>query len=198
MITIGLTGGIGSGKSVVASLLELYGMSVYIADEESKRLLTSSPLIRERLTTLLGSSVYNADGLNRRMMASLIFNDAKLLEQVNAVIHPEIARHFKAWMSRQTTNFVVLESAILFESGFNHFVDICILVYAPLELRIKRVMARDKITEKEVLQRMRHQIPDEEKKVLSDYVIYNDDMHALVPQIEREFISITNYERSLK
>ena len=185
MITIGLTGGIGSGKSVISSLLELYDMSVYIADEESKRLLTSSPLIRERLTSLLGSSVYDTGGLNRRMMASLIFNDAKLLEQVNAVIHPEVASHFKAWVSRQTTNFVVLESAILFESGFNHFVDICILVYAPLELRIKRVMARDKITEKEVLQRMRHQIPDEEKKVLSDYVIYNDDMHALVPQIDK-------------
>ena len=189
MITIGLTGGIGSGKSVVASLLELYGMSVYIADEESKRLLTSSPLIRERLTTLLGSSIYDDNGLNRRLMASLIFNDAKLLEQVNAVIHPEVARHFKAWMSRQTTNFVVLESAILFESGFNRLIDICMLVYAPHELRIKRVMARDKITETEVLQRMQHQIPDEEKRILSDYVIHNDDRHALVPQIEKALLN---------
>ena len=186
MITIGLTGGIGSGKSVVASLFETYGMSVYIADTESKRLLNSSPLIREQLTALLGSSIYDdAGGLNRRLMASLIFNDAKLLEQVNAVIHPEVARHFKAWTSRQTTNFVVLESAILFESGLNHFVDRCMLVYAPRELRIKRVMARDKITEREVLQRMQHQIPDEEKSVLADYVIHNDDMHALIPQIEK-------------
>ena len=187
MITIGLTGGIGSGKSVVASLLELYGMSVYIADEESKRLLTSSPLIHKRLTTLLGSSIYDADGLNRSLMASLIFNDAKLLEQVNAVIHPEVARHFKAWAIRQTTNFVVLESAILFESGFNHLTDICLLVYAPRELRIKRVMARDGITEPEVLQRMQHQIPDKEKRILSDYVIHNDDIHAVIPQIERWF-----------
>ena len=189
MITIGLTGGIGSGKSVVASLLELYGMSVYIADEESKRLLTSSPLIRKRLTTLLGSSIYDDSGLNRRIMASLIFNNTKLLEQVNAVIHPEVASHFKAWVSRQTTNFVVLESAILFESGFNHLVDICMLVYAPHELRIKRVMTRDKITETEVLQRMQHQIPDEEKKNLSDYVICNDDRHALVPQIEKALLN---------
>jgi len=187
MITIGLTGGIGSGKSVVASLLELYGMSVYIADKESKRLLTFSPLIRKRLTALLGSSIYDAGGLNRSLMASLIFKDNKLLEQVNAVIHPEVARHFKAWASRQTTNFVVLESAILFESGFNHLTDISLLVYAPRELRIKRVMARDGITEPEVLQRMQHQIPDKEKRILSDYVIHNDDIHAVIPQIERWF-----------
>jgi len=185
MTTIGLTGGIGSGKSVVASLLGLYGISVYIADEESKRLMSTSPLIREQLTALMGHSIYNANGLNRRVMASLIFNDAKLLEQVNAVIHPEVARHFKAWASRQTTNFVVLESAILFESGFNHLVDICMLVYAPRELRIKRVMTRDKLTEAEVLQRMQHQIPDEEKQTRADYMIYNDDIHALIPQIER-------------
>ena len=187
MITIGLTGGIGSGKSVVASLLELYGMSVYIADKESKRLLTFSPLIRKRLTALLGSSIYDAGGLNRSLMASLIFKDNKLLEQVNAVIHPEVARHFKAWASRQTTNFVVLESAILFESGFNHLTDICLLVYAPRELRIKRVMERNKITEQEVLQRMQHQIPDEEKRILADYVIHNDDIHAVIPQVERWF-----------
>ena len=185
MITIGLTGGIGSGKSVVASLLELYGMPVYIADEESKRLLTSSSLIRERLTTFLGNSIYDADRLNRRLMATLIFNDAKLLEQVNAVIHPEVEGHFRAWASRQTTNFVVLESAILFESGFNHLVDICMLVYASRELRIKRIMERDKIAETEVLQRMQHQIPDEDKRIRADHVIYNDDMHALIPQIEK-------------
>jgi dephospho-CoA kinase len=189
MITIGLTGGIGSGKSVVASLLELYGMSVYIADEESKRLLNSSPVIREQLTALLGSAIYDADGLNRRLMASLIFYDAKLLEQVNAVIHPAVALHFKEWMSRQTAKFVVLESAILFESGFNHLIDICLLVYAPRELRIKRAMARDRITETEVLQRMQHQIPDEEKKMRADYVIYNDNIRALIPQIEK----ITKY-----
>ena len=187
MITIGLTGGIGSGKSIVASLLELYGMPVYVADEESKRLLTSSSLIRERLTTLLGSSIYDADGLNRPLMASLIFNDAKLLEQVNAVIHPEVAGHFRAWAGRQTTNFTVLESAILFESGFNHLVDTCLLVYAPSKLRIKRVMERDGITEQEVWQRMQHQIPDEEKRIRADHVIHNDDIHALIPQIEKWF-----------
>ena len=187
MITIGLTGGIGSGKSVVASLLETYGMSIYIADKESKQLLNASPSIRAQLTALLGDSIYDAGGLNRRLMASLIFNDAKLLAQVNAIIHPQVAHHFKQWLSRQTSTFAVLESAILFESGFSDLVDICMLVYAPRELCIKRVMSRDGITETEVLKRMQHQISDEEKKILSDHVIYNDDIHALIPQIERWF-----------
>ena len=197
MITIGLTGGIGSGKSVVTSLLEVYGMSVYIADEESKRLLATSPLIRERLTALLGKSVYDNKGLNRRLMASLIFSDAKLLEQANAIIHPEVALHFRSWASRQTTNFVVLESSILFESGFNQLVDISMLVYAPHELRIKRVMARDKITEKEILQRMQHQISEEEKRIRSDYVIHNDDQQPLIPQIEKwiTFKQFLTYEK---
>jgi dephospho-CoA kinase len=208
MITIGLTGGIGSGKSVVASLLEVYGMPVYTADEESKRLLGSlnpninpnpnkvlnpvrvetvhrHSLIREQLTALLGDSIFDADGLNRRLMASLIFNDAKLLEQVNAIIHPEVGRHFRSWVERQTTKYAVLETAILFESNFDRYVDCCLMVYAPHELRIKRVMARDGITEAEVLQRMQHQLPDEEKKERADYVIYNDDKQPLIPQIEK-------------
>ena len=185
MITIGLTGGIGSGKSVVASLLEVYGMQVYSADEESKRLLVASPLLRQQLTALLGDAVYDAGGLNRRLMASLIFNDAKLLEQVNAIIHPAVCRHFRLWAGRQTTKYAILESAILFESNFDRYVDFCLTVYSPHELRIKRVMARDQITETEVLQRMQHQLPDEEKMKRAGYVIYNDEKQPLIPQIEQ-------------
>ena len=186
MTTIGLTGGIGSGKSTVASLLEIYGIPVYTADEESKRLLDSSPLIREQLTVILGDSVYGADGLlNRRLMASLIFNDAKLLKQVNDIVHPEVGRHFQSWIGRQTIKYAVLESAILFESNFDRYVDFCLMVYAPSELRIRRVMARDQITEAEVLQRIQHQLPDEEKMKRSDYVIYNDEKQPLIPQIEK-------------
>ena len=209
MITIGLTGGIGSGKSVVASLLEVYGIPVYVADEESKRLLdapnpnrVSNPvrvedqpvpnpirvetsLLHERLTALLGDAIYGPDGLNRRLMASLIFNDARLLEQVNAIIHPEVALHFQSWAERQSTKYVVLESAILFESNFNHWVDSCVMVYAPRELRIHRVMERDRVTEAEVWLRMQHQIPDEEKMEHADYVIYNDEQQALIPQVEK-------------
>ena len=206
MTTIGLTGGIGSGKSTVASLFELYGIPVYYADEESKRLLetlhpnrVANPvtvktrggtahqysLLHERLTALLGDSIFGPDGLNRRLIASLIFNDAKLLEQVNAVVHPEVARHFRSWVERQTAKYAVLESAILFESNFDQHINICIMVYAPSELRIRRVMKRDRITEAEVYQRMQHQLPDEEKIKRADYVIYNDDIQPLIPQIEK-------------
>jgi dephospho-CoA kinase len=185
MITIGLTGGIGSGKSVVASLLEVYGMAVYSADKESKKLLVSSPLVREQLIALLGNSIYDSNGLNRRLMASLIFNDSNLLEQVNTIIHPAVGRHFESWLERQTTKYAVLESAILFESGFDRYVDCCLMVYAPCELRVKRVITRDGITEAEVWQRMQHQLPDEEKKERADYVIYNDEKQPLIPLVER-------------
>ncbi|MDR2234436.1 MAG: dephospho-CoA kinase [Tannerella sp.] len=185
MTTIGLTGGIGSGKSVVASLLELYGIPVYKADDESKHLLNSSPQIREQLMALLGRDVYDDAGVNRRKMAALIFNDTKLLEQANAIIHPQVNRHFRSWAESRTTEFVVLESAILFESNFNRLVNICLLVYAPQDLRIRRVMARDGITEAEVLQRIQHQMPDEEKMKYADYVIVNDDINPLIPQVEK-------------
>ena len=185
MITIGLTGGIGSGKSTVASLLELYGIPVYTADEESKHLLVSSPSIREKLSALLGNSIYDADGLNRRRMASLIFNDTNLLQQVNAIIHPEVARHFRSWVERQTTQYAVLESAILYESHFDQQVDCCLMVYAPRELRMKRIMKRDYATETEIQQRMQHQLPDEEKRKRADYVIYNDEKQPLIPQVEK-------------
>jgi len=216
MITIGLTGGIGSGKSTVASLLEVYGMAVYSADEESKRLLemhNSNPnrvlnpvrvedahrhsLIRKQLTALLGDSIYDSNGLNRKLMASLIFNDSSLLEQVNAIIHPEVGRHFQSWVEQQTTKYAVLESAILFESKFDRYVDFCLTVYASHELRIQRVMMRDGITEAEVGQRMQHQMPEEEKMKSVDFVIYNDEKQPLIPQIER-FISTDIREITIK
>jgi dephospho-CoA kinase len=184
MTTLGITGGIGSGKSIVVSLLETYDIPVYIADEESKRLLAASPSIRERLTALLGQSVYDSNGLNHRLMASLIFNDPALLARVNALIHPEVAQHFQSWVQRQSAQYAALESAILFESGFDRNVDVRVMVYAPPELRMQRVMARDRITKKEVLCRMDNQLSDEIKKELSDYIIFNDEKQALIPQIE--------------
>ncbi|MDR1675645.1 MAG: dephospho-CoA kinase [Tannerella sp.] len=189
--TIGITGGLGSGKSLVVSLLETYDMPSYVADRESKRLTATLPAIRERLTGLLGEEIYDANGLNRRRMASLIFRDPSLLAQVQAIIHPEVARHFREWVSRQTAPYAVLESAILFESGFDRLVDWRVTVYAPGALRLQRVMARDGLTEADVLRRMENQWPDEVKKAKSDYVILNDGRQALIPQTERfvEFIA---------
>ena len=168
MIKIGITGGIGSGKSVVASLLALSGIPVYIADEESKWLTNNSPVIREKLTALFGPEIYTNEGLNKKLLASHIFNNPEQLQQVNQIIHPEVNRHFSAWVERQTSPLCAIESAILFESGFYKVVDISLMVYAPRE---------------EIERRINSQMSDEEKKDRSDYVIYNDNRQALIPQV---------------
>ena len=186
MTTIGITGGMGSGKSIVAALLTVYGIPVYDADSESKRLLLTSPTIRRGLTDLLGADIYSPDGttLRRTRMASLIFADPNLLARVNAIIHPEVGRDFDAWRARLTTSVCAMESAILFESGFDRRADLRLMVYAPEAIRLQRVMARDNATEAAARQRMQRQWPDERKIALSDAVITNDGRAALIPQVE--------------
>ena len=186
MITIGITGGMGSGKSIVAALLKVYGIPVYDADSESKRLLLTSSTIRRGLTDLLGADIYSPDGttLRRARMASLIFADPNLLARVNAIIHPEVGRDFDAWRARLTTSVCARESAILFESGFDRRADLRLMVYAPEAIRLQRVMARDNATEAAARQRMQRQWPDGRKIALSDAVITNDGRAALIPQVE--------------
>lgn len=186
MTTIGITGGMGSGKSIVAALLKVYGIPVYDADSESKRLLLTSPTIRRGLIDLLGADIYSPDGttLRRARMASLIFADPNLLARVNAIIHPEVGRDFDAWRARLTTSVCAMESAILFESGFDRRADLRLMVYAPEAIRLQRVMARDNATEAAARQRMQRQWPDERKIALSDAVITNDGRAALIPQVE--------------
>lgn len=183
MIKIGITGGIGSGKSMVAALLEVWGIPVYIADTESKHLTATSPIIREKLIALFGKELYTTDGLDKRRLASHIFGDPERLGQVNAIIHPEVNRHFIAWVERQNTPVCAIESAILFESGFNRVVDTTLMVYAPMEVRIRRVLERDAVSREEIIRRIESQLPDEVKMEKSDYVIFNDDKQALLPQI---------------
>lgn len=192
MIKIGITGGIGSGKSVVASLLNLHGIPVYVADTESKLLTDTSPVIKEKLTALLGEDLYTEKGLNRKLLASHIFGNPEYLRQVNAIIHPEVDRHFTAWAQSQKNTICAIESAILFESGFNKLVDKSLMVYAPLPLRIERAVARDNACREEIIRRIDSQLPDETKRDRSDYVIFNDDKQALLPQVERFLISIQN------
>lgn len=190
MIKIGITGGIGSGKSVVSELFGVYGIPVYIADEESKQLITRSPVIRNRLISLLGQEAYTGNELNRKYMAACIFTDPHLLEQVNAIIHPEVKQHYLAWVETQAAWCTALESAILFESGFDSAVDVKLMVYAPEELRIQRAMKRENTSREEVMRRVEKQLDDETKKLRSDYVIYNDGQQALVPQVEQFLRSI--------
>ncbi|GHT38286.1 dephospho-CoA kinase [Bacteroidia bacterium] len=191
MPKIGITGGIGSGKSVVSSLLHVMGVPVYIADDESKRLANTSPVIRAKLVNLLGENIYSGGSLNKQLLASLIFNNRELLHQVNAIIHPEVNKHFLQWASNGPS-LCAIETAILFESGFDRAVDVSILVYAPLELRLRRVMSRDGSDRESIISRINNQMPDDEKKMYAHYIIYNDGKQALIPQLAEILRAINN------
>lgn len=183
MIKVGITGGIGSGKSVVAALLSVMGVPVYIADKESKRLTSTSPEIRKKLLSLFGETVFSGSQLNKQVLAALIFSDKKNLEEVNRIIHPVVLQDFLHWTEQQTTPFVAMESAILFESGFNTFVDVILTVTAPIDVRIDRIQQRDGLTKEQILQRLANQWPEEEKLKRSDFVLCNDNEQALIPQV---------------
>jgi dephospho-CoA kinase len=185
MIKIGITGGIGSGKSVVSSLLAMDGIPVYEADAESKRLADTSPLIRKKLIAMYGDEIYANDRLDRQRLASHIFSGEEALTAVNRIIHPVVNRDFRAWTRRQEGRACAVESAILLESGFDRMVDIILLVYAPVELRLTRAMKRDGATEAGIMKRMNRQMPDELKRKQADFIIINDDSQALIPQIDR-------------
>lgn len=190
MIKLGITGGIGSGKSVVGELLSLYGVPVFIADTEAKILTNTSTEIRTELIKLFGDDLYTETGLDKKKLASYIFNNQKLLQTVNRIIHPEVGRSFRAWVDRQKGGICAIESAILFESGFDALVDKTLSVYAPEEIRIRRVAGRDRISEETIRQRMKNQISEEIKKERSDFVIYNDDHTALIPQVHTVLSSL--------
>lgn len=184
MIRIGITGGIGSGKSVVSELFRLSGIPVFIADDESKQLLDSSMTIRESLTSLFGRDIYFDGFLDRRLLASKIFGNEELLKKVNGIVHPVVRQKFFDWVDcqKQVSEYCGIESAILYEAHFENTVDCVLMVYAPIELRIKRTVVRDKTSSESVARRIVSQMSDEEKRARADYVIMNDDVHSLISQ----------------
>ena len=187
MVKIGITGGIGSGKSYVSRLLtEHYGIPVYNTDSEAKRLMLSDEGIRRRLTALLGKEVYKSDGtLNKPLLANYLFADSCHAGQINAIVHPQVKADFLKWADWQTgCEIVALESAILFESGFDNIVDKVVMVYAPVELRIRRVMLRDSTTEEKIRQRIVAQMDDKAKQDRSDFIIFNDGSRPLNLQLD--------------
>lgn len=189
MIQVGITGGIGSGKSTISEIFSLCGVPVYIADKESKKLTNSSPIIREKLIKNFGDTIYANGVLNKSLLASYIFGDKNNLELVNSIIHPEVEKDYLNWVvNNKKYNIVAKEAAILFESGFQKFVDKVIMVYTPLEMRIERTMKRDGISREKVLERINNQMSDEKKIKLSDFVIVNDGTESLIGQV----ISILN------
>jgi len=183
-IKIGITGGIGSGKSVVSKLLQLMGVPVYIADVESKRFTETDPDIRAALISLLGDEVYQDGKLNRPLLASYIFGNKDNLTMVNGIIHPRIKDDFRRWaQSHSSYPIVGIEAAILIEAGFTEDVDQVVLVYAPQEIRLRRAVSRDACAVEQIQQRMRNQMPDEDKMAFAHHIIYNDDKQALIPQL---------------
>lgn len=185
MVRIGLTGGIGCGKSYVARLLEKRGIPVYDSDSEAKRLSDSSVDIRNRLIALTGMGNLYADGmLDRKMLASYLFASKENARAVENIIHPVVKADFINWAANQTASISAIESAILFESGFTDVVDYIVVVDAPMELRIDRCVNRDSTTKERVLERIAAQMSQEEKCALADFVIFNDNVSDLEQQID--------------
>jgi len=184
-IKIGLTGGIGSGKSVVSHLLKTMGIPVYIADDESKRITSTDTLIKQQLINLLGEEVYINGVLNKNLLAAYIFSDAEHAKIVNEIIHPRVKEDFVKWVAKNSKYPVVaIESAILIEAGFTDEVDIVAMVYAPMDLRLQRLALRDSSSSKEqILKRIQSQMDDEKKKALADFVIVNDEQIPMIPQV---------------
>jgi dephospho-CoA kinase len=184
-IKIGITGGIGSGKSVASRLFELMGVPVYISDKESKRLTVFDPFIRKKLMALFGEEVYKNGELNKPLLASFLFENPHKTKTINNIIHPRVREDFQRWVAEHSGYpTLAIESAILIESGFTQEVDVILLVYAPEELRLERVMKRDFSSRELIVKRIRSQMCDEEKMKLADYIIINDDKTPLIPQVE--------------
>ncbi|MDD4777565.1 MAG: dephospho-CoA kinase [Fermentimonas sp.] len=192
MIKIGITGGIGSGKSVVSEIFRLYDIPIFDADKEAKRLNDTSPKIRKQLIYHFGSDIYDNDRLNRRKFADLIFSNEQNVKIANSIIHPEVADCFVEWCNNYKERpFVIIDAALLIEAGFNQFVDKVITVYAPEDIRIERVMKRDHISREQVEARMNNQMSEEEKIRLSDFVIYNDNSRSLIKQVSKVISDLT-------
>jgi dephospho-CoA kinase len=194
MKKIGITGGIGSGKSYVSRIIKSMGFPVYHSDESAKLLMESNPLIKEGLLLLFGASIYEKGELNKKKLAELIFESPELREKVNALVHPIVRADFAQWATNQSQEIVFNEAAILFETGANANFDATILVIAPEAIRIDRVMKRENCSRELVLKRIQSQWSDEQKSSLATYQIINDSVSPLLIQVEKvlEKISALN------
>lgn len=179
---IGLTGGIGSGKSTIAAYFASLGVPVYIADDEAKKIFYT-PQVASEIMQAFGDIAFTDGMPDRKKIAQIVFNDPEKLEKLNSIIHPKVSTHFKDWMhNNSAAKFVIKEAAILFESGSYKDCDEIILVTAPVESRVLRVMKRDNVTRDQVLERMRNQWNDDRKAVLSNYIINNTELDSAKSQ----------------
>ncbi|MGB5203755.1 dephospho-CoA kinase [Eudoraea sp.] len=191
MNIIGLTGGIGSGKTTVAKMFKELGVPVYNSDLRAKKLMNNSKEIKTAVINLLGKDSYVLDSLNKKYIADKVFNNKELLQKLNAIVHPAVKNDFMAWVKRKKTPYVIQEAAILFENNSYTNFDKIILVKAPKEARLERIMARDNGSMEEILARMENQWDDSKKIPLSDYIVENIDLDQTKLQVEQIHLQLT-------
>lgn len=183
MLKVGLTGGIGSGKSMVARIFEILGAPVYFADDAARRLQNEDPELKRGITAIFGDEAYHDGKLDRKYISGIVFRDKEKLEQLNALVHPATIQDAARWMKEQTAPYSIKEAALIFESGAQRDLDFVIGVSAPETLRLKRTMERDAISAEEARNRMDKQMAESTKMRLCDFVIYNDEQQLLIPQV---------------
>ncbi|HQW92493.1 MAG TPA: dephospho-CoA kinase [Ferruginibacter sp.] len=183
MLKIGLTGGIGSGKSTVAKVFEVLGIPVYYADDAAKKLMNEDAALKQKIKLQFGESVYANEHLNKKALADIVFNDPEKLALLNALVHPATLKDVESWMQSQSSPYIIKEAALIFESGAHQNLDYVIGITAPAPLRIQRTMQRDGITREAVVARMDKQMDDTIKMKLCDFVITNDEQEMLLPQV---------------
>jgi dephospho-CoA kinase len=183
MFTVGLTGGIGSGKTTVCRVFSVLGIPVFNSDEQAKLLLQDDPVVKAAVVQLFGRSVYPAGKLDRKALAQLVFNDPKALAGLNAIVHPAVRRAFQEWAESQQAPYVINEAAILVETGAYRSFDRLITVEAPEDVRLARVMARDGSPEEQVRQRMANQATEAQRREVAHAVIENDGHSMVLPQV---------------
>jgi dephospho-CoA kinase len=185
MYKVGITGGIGSGKSTVCRMLAERGVALYDADSRAKELMSTSEALRRALIENFGAETFTAEGLNRAYLAERVFNDAEQLQLLNSLVHPAVIADFEAWADAQEGQYVIFESAILFEAGLEDRVDVVVVVMAPESLRVERVMARDGLTMEQVVARIKNQMSDDERSDRAKYSIVNIDIEDLEEDVEQ-------------
>ena len=192
MLLIGLTGGIGSGKTTVARIFEILGIPVYYADLAAKRIMNEDENIKVSLMNTFGEAAYKDGELNRQYLADIVFSNAEKLDLLNSIVHPPTRKDAEEWIKKQTSPYIIKEAALLFESGSHQTLDYVIGIKSPLDLRITRVMKRDGLSGNEVMARMKKQMSEDTKVSLSDFVIINDEVQLVLPQVlklHEKFIS---------